>query len=215
MLRGEQSESVLRALKTGMNLVDLSVEMVVEKATAVVQFSGQVLDPLGWGDAAQTIVEVLELEGLLLEVGSQGSVEAVCEFVDSLHAEFQKPFGLSPVQSPRQFGHGSAFVLQSGCKAAVQEVRELFQKPANRPSPFGDQFCGGAGGRGTQVGHEVADGKVDFVSYSRDDRQVGFKNGTGYDFFVERPQVFEASSASGDDDGLELLGGGLHSGPAI
>ena len=50
------------------------------------------------------------------------------------------------------------------------------------------------------VGHEVRKGDVDLMADGTDDRNPGTEDGLGDDFFIERPQIFDAAAASTNDD---------------
>src|SRR5688572_28832719 len=70
-------------------------------------------------------------------------------------------------------------------------------------SAFGDDLGGSAGGGGTDIGNEVADGEIDFVSDGRNDRDGGLINGASDDFFVEGPEILEAAAATGEENQIE------------
>src|SRR5436190_8710798 len=63
-----------------------------------------------------------------------------------------------------------------------------------------DQFRGGTWCGRAQVGNEIADGKIDFVT----DRVNYWHDGIEYfasdNLFVEFPQIFDASTATGHHD---------------
>ena len=49
------------------------------------------------------------------------------------------------------------------------------------------------------IGHQVGNGYVDLMTDAADDRDRRFKNSSGNDFLVKRPEVFEAAAAATDD----------------
>lgn len=64
-------------------------------------------------------------------------------------------------------------------------------------------FSGCAGGWGSEVGDEVGDGGVGFMSNGRNHGDIGGCDGAGDHFFVESPKIFEASATSTDDEGID------------
>ena len=64
------------------------------------------------------------------------------------------------------------------------EVGELFQKLGGIG---GEDFGGGAGRWGAEVGDEVRDGEIDLVSHGTHHRDWRGGNGAGEDFLVEFP----------------------------
>src|SRR5512132_2010879 len=66
-----------------------------------------------------------------------------------------------------------------------------------------DQFGRGAWGRCAQICDKVADGKIDFVTDSRDDWHGGMEYRARNDLFVELPQIFNAATAARDHDEID------------
>jgi len=97
----------------------------------------------------------------------------------------------------------SAEVRDNGLEAAVHafacggEACEEFHPVG------GEQFSGGTGGGGAEVGGEVGDGEIDFVADGIDDGDGAGVDGAGDDFLVEGPEVFDAAAAAGRDDGID------------
>ena len=65
------------------------------------------------------------------------------------------------------------------------------------------KFRGGSGSWGAQVGGEVTEGEIRFVTDARDDGHMRIGNRTHDAFIVECPQVFDGTAAAGDDDDIE------------
>jgi mono/diheme cytochrome c family protein len=75
------------------------------------------------------------------------------------------------------------------------QSRKLNSKPGGRrghkwpagKSAFGNNLGGGTRGCRSQIGHEIADGKVNLMAYGRDHGQAGFINGARHFFLIEGP----------------------------
>ena len=63
-----------------------------------------------------------------------------------------------------------------------------------------NQFGGSARCRCAQIRDKIANGKIDFVTDSRDDWHGGMEYRARDDLFVELPQIFDAAAAARDDD---------------
>ena len=73
----------------------------------------------------------------------------------------------------------------------------------------GDQLGGGAGGGCAQIGYEVGDGEVGLVADGGNDGDFRAGDGSGEDFLVKVPEVFEGTSAAPDDQDFGFWGSGL------
>ena len=49
------------------------------------------------------------------------------------------------------------------------------------------------------IGHKISNREVGLVSHCRNDRNPRVEDGSGYDLFIERPQIFDRATASGHD----------------
>jgi hypothetical protein len=67
----------------------------------------------------------------------------------------------------------------------------------------GEDFSGGAGSRGSEVGGEIANGKIDFVSHGTHDGDRAGCNGSGDGFLIEFPEVFQAAAATSHHNHIE------------
>ena len=65
---------------------------------------------------------------------------------------------------------------------------------------FYDQLGGGTRCRCAQIGYKISNRKINFMANGGNGRNPGSRNGTGNDFFVERPQIFERTATTRDDD---------------
>ena len=61
--------------------------------------------------------------------------------------------------------------------------------------------CAGRGG--SEVGCEIADGEVDFVSHGTNNRDRAGCDGSGYGFLIEFPEVFQTASSSSHHNHIE------------
>src|SRR4029077_11441861 len=68
-----------------------------------------------------------------------------------------------------------------------------------------NQFGGSARGRRAQICDKIANGKIDFVTDSRDDWHGGMEYRARDDFFVELPQVFDAAATERYNHEIERL----------
>ena len=94
-------------------------------------------------------------------------------------------------------------LTQEGVPHAFAKLGDLLHEVL-----FGnDQSLGRfAGGEGSNVGDQVAEGNVDFVTDARDDRDRAGVDRAADDFFVEGPEVFDAASPACDDDHVGGIG---------
>ena len=113
--------------------------------------------------------------------------------------------GVEPREAAGELEQTIAVLLE----AAVDDFGKILggfdNETAADDEAFGDQFGGGAGGSGAEIGHKVADGKVDFVSDGGDDGEGGMEDSAGDAFFVEGPEVFEAAAASREEDKVKTI----------
>ena len=130
-----------------------------------------------------------------------GSIDALLQQVD-LFGEFMNPAMWSDEDGP-----GCECIELCSCVLSVlpECTGESSAYCVDCVSEFilvrDDQFAGFAGRECSFVGDEVGDTDVDFVSDGADDRYRAIGDGSSDDFFVEGPEVFEASaSTSGNDD---------------
>lgn len=70
----------------------------------------------------------------------------------------------------------------------------------------GDEFSGGGGSRGAQVGDKVGNGEVGFVANGGDHRQHRCGNGARNLLGVERGKVFERSAAARKNNEIDHAG---------
>ncbi len=66
-----------------------------------------------------------------------------------------------------------------------------------------EQFGGSGRGRRAHVGDEVADRHIGLMADGTDDRRHAGIHGTRHGFFVEAPQVFQRTTATGQDQRIE------------
>src|SRR6267154_4076985 len=66
-----------------------------------------------------------------------------------------------------------------------------------------NQFGGSARGRRAQIRDKIANGKIDFVTDSRDDWHGGMEYRASDDLFIELPQIFNAATAARYHDEIE------------
>ena len=90
-------------------------------------------------------------------------------------------------------------IAQTFLKAILQIVH-----PARKLSGVGhNQFGRRARRRRAEIGDEICDREINFVADGADDRNGRVKNGARHDFFVELPQVFNASPAARDHNQVD------------
>src|SRR5215831_12303575 len=86
---------------------------------------------------------------------------------------------------------------------AAEPARATFQITDKIDHVAHNQFCCRAWRRRAKIGDEIANRKIDFVSYGGDDWNFGRGNRSGDNFFVELPKVFNAAAAARDDDQID------------
>ena len=69
----------------------------------------------------------------------------------------------------------------------------------------GDEFGGGGGSGGAQVGDEVRDGEVSLVADGGDGGKRRGGDGAGEGFVVEAGEVFDGAAAAGDEDEVDAV----------
>src|SRR6266513_1316307 len=81
-------------------------------------------------------------------------------------------------------------------RAAIDLALEIYDIRDN-------QFGGSARRRRAQICDKVANGKIDFVTDSRDDWHGGVEYRARDDLFIELPQIFNAATAARYQDEIE------------
>ena len=144
--------------------------------------------------------------GVCYENG-EGVAEAGVEGVEALGVGLEEGEGVAEEGRclvAAEFGAGGGVGDAEGFEEAVFGVGEgagvVFLAAA-------EEFGGGRGRGGAEVGDEVGDGLVGFVADGGDGGDAGGGDGARDDFLVEGPEVFEGAAAAADDDGVEGLGG--------
>ena len=69
----------------------------------------------------------------------------------------------------------------------------------------GEQFRRGRRGGCADIGDEVGDGDIGLVAHGAHHRGLAGRQSAGYGFFVEAPEVFQRTAATGQDQGVEAL----------
>src|SRR5512132_3288882 len=93
-----------------------------------------------------------------------------------------------------------AYVVQ---QLAAQRARATIDLPLEIYDIRHNQFGGSARGRRAQSCDKVANGKIDFVTDSRDDWHGGMEYRARDDLFIELPQIFNAATAARDHDEID------------
>lgn len=149
-----------------------------------------------------------------VEPGLQMAEEREGEFVEGLLA------GIEPAAGVAQESGGEAalkfflFVQDGGAEMLLLAAGEMLKTTEEIGAIGGGEFGGCTGGGRAQVGDKIRDGKIGLVSHGRNHRENAAGDGAGDDFFVERPEIFNAASSATNDekiDGrvfLKLIDGG-------
>src|SRR5438034_5323019 len=103
---------------------------------------------------------------------------------------------MQPPQSLRQLPKSFLLDLQPPLNQLTEVSGGFSDKVAAGKSPFRDQLCRSARSGRPQIGHKIADRKINFMANRRDDRQGGMEDGAGDDLFIESPQIFQAAAAA-------------------
>ena len=165
-------------------------------------------------------------------VGDAGAALFVLALPQRLQAREHRLLALPQQRQPRL----RALCLQAQ-RGAIQALHGLAQRmylqlrhallqaaqPHFEITPIRHQQLGGHRWRGcAQVGGEVGQAEVGFVAHRRHHRGVAGGDGAGQLLVVERPQIFQRATATGQQDGVvaatgigaaqqrgELRGGGV------
>ena len=122
--------------------------------------------------ALQANSEGRQLGGARAQAVVGGDVEPAAEVVESLSATADE--GLQTVLGPGDGESGEALsrqrelVVDGSADARAERLDALLDAVRGG----GDEFGGGGGRRGAQIGDEVRDGEVGLVSDGGDDRQL-------------------------------------------
>lgn len=111
-------------------------------------------------------------------------------------------------------GSGEGFAggeCVDGVAGVAQPVAELLCEPivvvgecgAEVVLMRGDEFGGGGGGCGADIGDEIADCDIHLVPDGADDRDAAGGDGAGDVFLIEGPEIFERAAAASDDEDVE------------
>lgn len=66
------------------------------------------------------------------------------------------------------------------------------------------KFCSCRRRWGTKICHKICDRKISFVTYCRNNGRPALKNSSGNFFFIKCPEVFDRSTASSDNNHINL-----------
>ena len=91
--------------------------------------------------------------------------------------------------------------LETG--GAVKAMRLVGKVLGDFVLSFSDEFGGGGGRGGTEVGGEVGNGEVGFVADGGDDGELAGDDGAGDALGVEGGEVFKRATAAGEDDEID------------
>jgi hypothetical protein len=80
----------------------------------------------------------------------------------------------------------------------VKRSSEHIDSPPKIDNIWHNQFRGRARRWRAQVGHEIANRKINFVTDCRDDWHANIGNCSRDDLFIERPQILNAAATPGD-----------------
>jgi hypothetical protein len=130
----------------------------------------------------------------------------VAEVVQALSAAADE--GLQPVLHLGDGERGEALAGQHELVAdgAADTCGEQFDALLDAVLSCCDEFRGGRGSGGAQVGNEIRDGEVGLVANGGNNRQFRGGDGACESFIVESGEVFQRASAARDEDEIDLGG---------
>ena len=102
-------------------------------------------------------------------------------------------------QAALQHGQAIAHGLRAVSARGGNAVEQLLARAHHH-------FSGGRRRGRAQVGHEIRDGDVGFVSHGRDHRHGTGGDGPRHGLLVEGPQIFQRSAAAAHNDHIRPLG---------
>ena len=109
-------------------------------------------------------------------------------------------------QAPGDAFQAQAVAHQTVAHAHHQPSMQAFDPAHQIAGVRRQQFGGGGWGGRANVGDEVTDRHVGFMADGADDRRHAGIHGAGHGFFVEAPEVFQRTAASGQDQCVEAAG---------
>src|SRR5262249_49681399 len=157
------------------------------------------------------------IRAMVAEAGTE-STKALARFIErSTHRTAQALAG--EVETLRGFAdtfggfaeEGGASEELKAAALASDEGEECALHLSTQATEVGEELGGvrneqlrsGAGSRGAQVGNEISDREIDFVSHGGDDGDGRSRNGAGHGFLVELPQILHASPTPCDEDDID------------
>ena len=109
----------------------------------------------------------------------------------------------------RAAGNGGQLIARGG-RPGLQRQRHALAVRAKQGLHFfrirHDQLGGFARRQGANVGNQIGQRDVDFMSHRRNDRNARSGDGPQDDLFVECPQIFQAAAAASDDEHVDFAG---------
>jgi len=91
--------------------------------------------------------------------------QGALQLVEALEPIVHLSSRMNPHQPLRGLGQLVAFIFYASPDKSGQPLAYISEKPTTGKHAFSDNFCGGAGRRRAKVRDEIADGKIDFMTY--------------------------------------------------
>ena len=132
--------------------------------------------------------------------GGEGGFAAEAEVVEALGLAVEERGDAGLGATDGDTGEALARLEKLKAGGAFEAVLLVGEVLGDFVLGFCDEFGGGGGRGGTEVGNEVGDGEVGFVADGGDDGELAGDDGAGDALGVEGGEVFERSAATGEDD---------------
>lgn len=137
------------------------------------------------------------------QLALEGTAQAHVRVVQALCLLAQAFAGMA--QAAGDAFQAQAFAQQLVAHAQHQAPAQAVETLLQVAGVGRQQFGGGRRRRRAHVGDEVADRYVGLVADRADDRRGAGRHGARHRFFVEAPEVFQGTAATGQDQRVEAL----------
>src|SRR5205085_2980890 len=143
----------------------------------------------------------------LFEARAKAESEARGHFIGALALLAKQLERTAEARSRREFVNPAADYQDAVAHLFRESAAQLSNVLVEFAPSLHDEF--GSGGRcgSAHIGDEVGDGEIGFVADARDNRNLRIEDGSGDDFFIKDPQIFERAAAANEHQHVDELFG--------
>jgi len=189
-------------------VLQLGVGAALEGIAVCRESAGKVGDFQIWTMACKDAGVALKEKAQLVWSGFCGGLQVLEKAVEGLLFLLENP---ARFQEKRGSLQGDELIVQSieahenWSSEAGGEVLEFVEQFGG---VSGEDFSGGAGSGGAEVGGKIADCEIDFVTYGAYNGDWAGCDGSGYGFLIEFPEVFQAAASTSHHNHIEWMQAG-------